>query len=211
MGSGGGAVLLGLFLLWLLSDVPIKDITRNPLTIVETNLLELGCDPEVSLADYQAIEIPFYLGALSNLGVILWAASGSICLFVGFSMKRALAKDHRRVLLGLGGLSFLLLMDDFFLLHERAFPQVFRLSEIYLFAVYGMLTLAFFATNWRTLLETDYLLLLGALAAFAVSLAVDHSPIDIPQPHFFEDGAKFLGILAWTFYCVRTSAALRTT
>ena len=54
---------------------------------------------------------------ISNIGILLWGAASSICLFTTFSesINRELSK-----LLLLGGLfSGLLCIDDFFLLHDR--------------------------------------------------------------------------------------------
>ena len=65
----------------------------------------------------QTCGYPIGVGMISNIGILLWGAATSICLFTAFieSIKREFSK---LLLLG-GGFSGLLCIDDFFLLHDR--------------------------------------------------------------------------------------------
>ncbi len=117
------------------------------------------------------------------------------------------ASGPRGAYLFAGLLSFLLMLDDLFILHERVFPMYFDQAEKALFALYGVLVLTYLLLYRDFLLRTDWLLLALAFGLFAGSLAFDFisEEIHIPQRHFFEDGAKFAGIAGWTAYHTRTA------
>ena len=59
---------------------------------------------------------------ISNIGILLWGATASICLFTSFS--KYISRESSKLLL-LGGFSGLLCVDDFFLLHDRYIGQIF--------------------------------------------------------------------------------------
>ena len=65
----------------------------------------------------QTCGYPIGVGMISNIGILLWGAAASICLFTTFSEN--INRESSKLLL-LGGLfSGLLCIDDFFLLHDR--------------------------------------------------------------------------------------------
>jgi len=201
-----GAVLFGLFLVWAFTDVPIRVLTRDPLSVVESALLRIQERPNLGLHDLAELAVPHYAGIVSNLGIILWCSTGAVCFLV-YTSTRCLTGPlyPPRFFLWSGLITALLLADDFFLLHERALPLAFSIDEKYIFAVYGLCTALYLVAYRATLLQTDYLLLVIAFVLFGSSLVVDIVPYRImPQPHFFEDGGKFAGIAGWTGYYVRT-------
>ena len=65
----------------------------------------------------QTCGYPIGVGMIWNIGILLWGAAKSICLFTAFieSIKR----DSSKLLLLGGRFSRLLCIDDFFLLHDR--------------------------------------------------------------------------------------------
>ena len=71
----------------------------------------------------QTCGYPIGVGMISNIGILLWGAASSICLFTAFS--ESINRESSKLLL-LGGLfSGLLCIDDFFLLHDRYIGQDF--------------------------------------------------------------------------------------
>ncbi|UHQ54915.1 MULTISPECIES: hypothetical protein [Microbulbifer] len=182
-------VFLGLVALVLLSrllEVPLQNLTRDPLAVVRA---------------------PFYTGILSNLGILLWCATAAICLFSAVLLgPLGGAGEKRLFLLWSGAFTTVLLLDDLFLLHEVVFPYYLNLRERYVILLYGFCMVVFLLRFWRLILQTDFLIFLCACGFFTLSLGVDKLPEDIlPLHHIFEDGSKFIGIVSWLFYLGRMS------
>lgn len=139
-----------------------------------------------------------YYGLVSNLGIFLWVGTAAIALF-SFAILWARTKPNPHFLfVTLAGLlSGLLALDDAFLLHEVAFPELGVPQNIVLF-VYLILAIAYGLASWRTFLKSEIWLLAIAAIFLAVSLLVDqvyHSIDDMIV--IIEDSAKFLGLSAW--------------
>ena len=160
---------------------------------------------------------PMYVGAVSNLGVVLWGSTASACLFGGWLLwGRQNAAEQSRFLLGSAVVSAILLFDDLFLLHEEVLPERLKIPQPIVFVGYGLLV-GWLLWRFRTLiLESDFVLLVLAAGFFAGSLLVD---LFVTPAEFFifgdfagrdliEDGLKFLGIISWTAYFWRV--AIRT-
>lgn len=165
--------------LWLSSyyEVPYSFISKDP----------------NSIADHKT-----YYGILSNIGAIFWSFSVAMCFFTYFILKQQnTLKSHQNFILTGGIVSSILLIDDFFMFHEAVYPQLTNLSEIYLFALYGVLVLFYLIKNRTLILENNYFLLLLALIFFATSIGLDLFPETHKFHHFFEDVPKFLGITSW--------------
>lgn len=161
--------------------IPIAKFTRDPLAIT-------GGHP--------------FLGIISNIGAILWSSSAAFCL-LSFSILREKQKSADTIgFIGFGGIiSLVLLIDDFFMIHERIFPKYFGIHEKLLFILYGLLIILYFAHYIRIILTTEFLYLIFVFLFFGISLAVDSiSESIIPMHHLFEDGAKFIGIVSWVSY-----------
>jgi len=59
-----------------------------------------------------------FAGMLSNLGVLLWCSSAVSCLFAGVFAHQRKLRTISLFLLSSGLLTFVLLLDDLFLIHE---------------------------------------------------------------------------------------------
>jgi hypothetical protein len=154
----------------------------------------------------QLAKFPFYFGALSYVGVLAWCTAGAIGLFCGM-----LSRDRgaRHLLIGAGGLSLVLGLDDLFTFHEIIAPGYLHLPERLVMGVYGGLVLALLAWCARTILtRTDFLLLGVGLAFFAVSVVIDSGVGDQGLNYMLDDGLKLCGIAGWTAYIVRTGAQM---
>ena len=155
-------------------------------------------------------ELPYYAGWMSDAGVLLWWSGASV---LGFAALASAARDPALARwLGAGAaLTALLALDDVLLLHERAIPELTGLPQVGTYAVYAGLTLTWLWRWRRRHLDGERALLVAALALFATSVALDALPRGLRpwgEAHaLVEDGAKWLGIVAWTLWGWRTAFA----
>ena len=108
-----------------------------------------------------------------------------------------------------GIMTMILVLDDLFLLHEEIFPEHLGIPQKFVLLGYMGLTLVGIVVFRKSILGTEYLLLLIALGFFGLSVFVDvfDHEIDALIGHWrylFEDGFKFLGIVSWLGYYWRT-------
>ena len=143
-------------------------------------------------------EAPPYYGLLSNIGVILWSSSVSLCLLARYLFIRK-DPEFSRFMLASAGLTLLLLTDDLFQLHELVYPQLLGIPEIAIYIIYGILTLAYLTRFRLFIIRTPGVILILGGALFAASIGIDVFFESIPFQAELEDGAKFLGILSWTY------------
>ena len=155
----------------------------------------------------QTCGYPIGVGMISNIGILLWGAAASICLFTAFSDR---TNSELSKLLLLGGLfSGLLCIDDFFLLHDRYIGQDF-LNLTYL-AISIFLLVRF----RRILRKIGLLNLVISILFLGLSIFFDgviqqifNQSYDLTQ--LIEEGFKFIGIACWlNFWCKASSFALK--
>ena len=176
-------------LLHFWKGISFGDLTRDPTAIFAT---------------------PPHTGFLSQLGNCLWTAAAAVCLFcTGVLSGRPDTLNLKLFLFVSGLLTLLLGFDDLFLFHEEVFPFL-GVPEKVVLVSYAGLTLVYVARFYSTILKTEYSLLGMAFAFFAVSMALDFlNPVGL-EPHIFEEGAKFVGIVSWLSYFVRVGASAVT-
>ena len=92
-------LLSGVIFVSLTIGIPLGNFTRDP----------------AAVAKYHPA-----IGIVSNIGILYWCATASICFFC-FAVLRNLEKqrEFQRFILSSGLITSLLLVDDFFLLHEN--------------------------------------------------------------------------------------------
>lgn len=177
------------------TDISIRQLMQDPTTVLEA---------------------PFYIGIVSNIGILLWAAVAVTCLFIPIFLPRLVNKEVRLFLLASGLLTGLLLFDDFFLLHDEILPIHLGISGKLYGIVYILLVLLYLYRFKVTILQSPYATLILALGFFAVSAGVDltHSLIDNEfgnsQTLLLEDGAKLMGIAHWLAYFAIFSRTIGT-
>jgi hypothetical protein len=192
-------------------------------------VLSTGVDPRIVLRDPIAAmggsAAQLHYGMLSNLGVLVWAAAGSICLFVAATDRERLSTDGRQFLICAGILTSILTIDDLFMLHENMDG-----AFAYLPYVLGWFYLYRFG---NIILSLDTALIVAAIAFMGMSVAMDllielraqwnlSGQSDLagarrdrsePPPSFgigfMEDVFKFLGICSWSVFHVRAASLLR--
>lgn len=149
-----------------------------------------------------------FTGAISNVGVLLWCATVSVCLFTWSVLRqRPGATQFSRFIFWSGLISLLLLVDDLFLLHEWVYPRHLGVTEQMTFSAYLVLISGWLLLFRKTILDTEYLVLLIAFGFFVLSLFVDtYDQIDsliVNWRQLYEDGFKLLGIAGWCAYFFR--------
>lgn len=180
-----------LVIIRLQTSIPIANLTRDPLAIVES---------------------PFYFGLVSNLSILLWCSCAAICFLVALAIPQSkISKKFRLFLLFSGLITSLLLLDDLFLLHEEAFPNYVHIPEKIVFLVYAILLFLYILKFRKVILKTKFFTLILAFVFFGFSMLLDKGITTIiPQiwlqdggSYLLEDGAKLLGILSWLVYFVQ--------
>lgn len=169
------------------AGIPFSDLTRDPSEILKS---------------------PFYLGALSSVGILVWCSSAAICLFAAaFPARDSRAGEQGRFLLVSGLLTAWLAVDDLLTLHEVALPNLLSVRQRYIIAAYAVAVAVYLVRFRRVILATDYPLLIVSFVFFGASVLSDAVQARFPLPghHYVEDGAKILGIVAWTVYFSRTA------
>ena len=148
-----------------------------------------------------------YFGAMSNLGILLWASTAAVCLF---SAAILILSNHKTSLmwfaLTAGLLTGWLAIDDTFMLHENVLPGL-GVPQNLVIGIYAVLALAYIFSSWRIILSADFWILgIGGLA-LVLSIFVD-VVIHSAAKHviYLEDSAKFFGIFCWASFHITTLA-----
>ncbi|MBD2356755.1 hypothetical protein H6G41_19350 [Tolypothrix sp. FACHB-123] len=146
---------------------------------------------------------PFYIGLFSNIGILLWCAGATSCLFSYAILK----KNHRyrelsKFLLFSGFLTCFLMFDDLLLLHEEVFPKYLNISENVFYVFYLAIILFGTFKNFNFIKKTELIILLAAVVFFVLSIVSDR----IYNSHLvakIEDLWKLVGISTWFTYLTR--------
>jgi len=156
---------------------------------------------------------PFYLGFISNVGALLWAAGASIFLFSFWVYRSSGGEpEGRRFLLCSGLFVGLLGLDDLFMLHDQVFPNYLSISQSLVVGSYGVLASLYVVRFAAVIAQTAYPVFVAAMAMLAASVGLDQMQdlfsIAFVGKGFWEDAAKLLGIGTWLSYAVHTCSAL---
>ncbi|MGB3294795.1 MAG: hypothetical protein WBB01_17570 [Phormidesmis sp.] len=152
-----------------------------------------------SLADF-----PVYYGFLSQIGILFWAGSVTVCLFSFRLCSDAVGyRTFKTFFLASALLTTLLGLDDLFLIHEVILPKYLGIPQAVTFGVYGALIVLYFLKFYPIILRTAYIPLMLSLFFFFISVLIDINILPTSSPfheYLFEDGAKLVGILSWLVY-----------
>lgn len=172
----------------LYNDVHFSFLTRDPITLLEGKP---------------------YIGLISNTGIIFWCATSAILLFSSkISAIQKKPKNQTLFLFFSGLLTTFLLMDDLFMMHDVVFPEYVKMGDGAFYSFYDLFLVALLVFYRKIILNTDYILLILALAFFGGSALIDSVIVvrsKFNYPYSFEDSFKFLGIIAWFAYFTKTS------
>ncbi len=148
-----------------------------------------------------------FLGFLSNIGIWLWVSSGAICFF---SLLNDNSKFREKELLFLIGiLSFILAVDDFFLIHDNYIDQ----GICYL--AYAIVAGAILVRHFNKILDVDgfSFILAGSLLALSIitDLITKHIPLPYSVVQVIEEGFKFTGAAVWLYFSFQIASNNLTT
>jgi hypothetical protein len=163
----------------------IEDITRDPAAVVSA---------------------PFYVGAVSNFGMVLWGACAGFC-FLGYAMLRG-APDKRdlgRFLLFSGIITCALMLDDLLQFHEVIYPKYIAIPQRVTYGLYLLAGLAYLVRFRSAIGRTAYLLAVLAAVFLGISAGLDQLPTELPAHYLFEDGFKLMGMVSWLMYLGQTA------
>lgn len=174
------------FIAWK-TDITVGEFTRDIAAIAEIN--------------------PFN-GVISNLGILLWCAAASICLFSFAVLQNlkskytAIQKKSKFFLLVSGLITLILMFDDLFLLHEEIFPSL-NISEAAVYCSYMAMILFYILRFRKTIFKSEWSILFLGFVCFGASIIIDYFLGWGSKITLLEDGFKFLGIASWFGYFVR--------
>lgn len=155
--------------------------------------------------EYKAgAEYPF-VGLLSDVGILIWTATASISLFSSMVLRKwKRNKTAADFFLYSAVLTALLMIDDFFLIHESV-----SIRDRYIFLGYLVGLLFVLIKSREYIAVSRYELLFLSLLFFGMSLFVDMFQNRIEGAIgdwriLIEDGFKFLGIVGWFAYFAKS-------
>ncbi|MEQ8825534.1 MAG: hypothetical protein RIC14_14290 [Filomicrobium sp.] len=198
------------FLVYLLAFVPVGALLAIAATQTVTPLAYLTKDPLTVAEMASAGCCRIYYGALSNVGILLWCATASICLFSamvlwlgrGFSAQ---AQQMAAVFLASGLFSGWMALDDLFLIHENVLPAL-GVPQKLVYGIYGALTLGYLWFARDLLFAGRKTMFVVALGLLTLSVGVDVVATSEGYMHvLIEDGAKILGISAWAAFHIEAA------
>ena len=142
-------------------------------------------------------------GAMSQLGILLWACVAAIGLFTALILwVRGERGGYFALALFAGLLNGWLALDDALLLHESILPGL-GIHQYVVLGSYVVLGVGYVLSGVRILLRSDWWLLAIALMAVAGSLGLDLVVYDRSTTAVvLEDGLKFYGLFVWAGYHV---------
>lgn len=112
-------------------------------------------------------------GVLSNLGIILWCAAASVCLFTAITLHNNKQATGVGFLYYSAFLTAYLLLDDFFQIHEVIFPHYLGLDEKIVYIILIIAVITYLIEYRRLILQTNYIFFLLALGFLGSSVASD--------------------------------------
>lgn len=177
-----GVLISPIILLHNLGGIAFAELTRDPIAFLEGSA---------------------YTGILSQIGILIWAAISSICIFSSYSLPKDIKnRKTKNFFLASGLLTFMLGVDDTFILHEET-SKYLGFSEKFIFLFYAFCIFAYISRFYSFIANSEYSILGLAFFCFGISIFLDIlEPQDI-NPYIFEDGAKLIGIISFLVYYFR--------
>lgn len=165
--------------------------------------------------------LPTYAGSVSSIGVVLWCVAATVSLFTALVLWQARGWSQLTAFLLAGGLlTGHLLLDDLFLLHDRAYQELFQTERAgFIYATDAptymayVLALGAYLIYFRRLIARTPSVVLSAALVLMVLSGVADSLSDLDErgaaegtlPFLLEDGTKLLGIALWAGYFTRVA------
>jgi hypothetical protein len=179
-------IAVGLFAVIGLSsayNAPAHDLTRDPAAVMKG---------------------PYYIGLLSNWGIILWSAAAGVCLLAAWLVSER-APRVGTWLLASGLLTLLLAVDDMFMLHETVFPDVFGIHEKVVYVIYSLLGGAYLLYFLPQILRRHYLFLIVSVFFLGLMVVSDSIGRWVETPTAIEDSFKYIAIVFWLVFFTKSA------
>jgi hypothetical protein len=182
-------------------------------TVPGVSLYLLTSDPTA------AAGVPFYVGCLSQLGILLWCATAT-SIWLTWSIQGSgpdVRPQTRRFLLLSGAFVTVLTLDDVFLLHEEVAERYLHVPEELLLAGYALLAVVFLWSSRSEILRGEYGLFLLGLGLLGSSVLCDLVPQSLyaggkgmyKLETLVEEGSKLVGLATWLAFYARYARQLR--
>ncbi|WNH12189.1 hypothetical protein [Thalassobellus suaedae] len=174
-------LLCGVFYINKKFNIPFEKLTGDPALIFKSH--------------------PF-IGFLSNIGILLWCFTASICYFSGIILFKVNDTKKSLFFLSSGLFTSILLIDDFFMFHDYIFYsfESFKIVQPITFAIYAMLLLWYIIKFYKIILDSVYVFLALAVGFLGLSVLIDLIFESSGLEYFIEDGFKFIGIINWMLF-----------
>lgn len=182
-------ILVAIGVVSILYQIPIPNLTKDTTAIAHIHPLS---------------------GVLSNLGILLWCVAGTACAFAALILRSVKSRETYLFLLSSSLLSAYMMFDDLFQFHEDLSVRI-GLNENVIYIILGIAVLTYLVYFRKIIFQTDIIVFLIALAFLALSLVVDKIGgllrliMHRDWEYFIEDGAKWIGIVFWCSYYIKTS------
>src|SRR5690606_6340162 len=134
-----------------------------------------------------------FTGLISNVGVLLWCTTASICFWSGFFLMKKQIKKEGLFLISNGVITTSLLLDGFFMMHE----YIFHTLQLLFYAIYFIGIIWYCYYFIKLIFKTEFIILGLAFVFLGGSVFVDVIFPNVGFQYFVEDGLKFLGISTW--------------
>jgi hypothetical protein len=145
-----------------------------------------------------------YIGFVSNIGAFVWAFAIAICVYVGVLLfNQREQRNASYFFLYAAVLSILLMLDDFFMLHEIIYPRYFHIGSDIIYSIYAALGIGFVVKFKKIILQSDLIILFLSFGFFALSIFFDELRESIAISDYWiiaEDGSKLIGVIYWLAY-----------
>jgi hypothetical protein len=153
------------------------------------------------------IGYPPYYGMLSSWSSMLWMATSTVCLFTAaITWNSTSDRAMWRFVLFSGLLSFMLAVDDLYLLHDRILPRALHTSEDVFYLLYLFLMTGYIIIFIRQIIRSDYILFWIAFFFLAFSRGFYKLIPLLGDFYTANDMFKYFGIVFWLAFFVRTAA-----
>lgn len=185
---------------WLLTAAALTLVLVAP-----APLFAIASDGRIPVMDLMSdpaeVEpFPWYVGAVSDLNLFVWAAATAMYLLAAFGLRRA-EPGLAATMAALSALTVVFALDDRFLLHEIVYPWLFGVPELVTFGVYAAFLAVILVVYRRVLLaQPEVVILLLGLVGLGLSLLLDAVGWDSTLRRAAEETAKMLGAIAWMIF-----------
>ena len=152
----------------------------------------------------ETMNAPFYIGAFSNIGIIIWSGAAVLCFFTAMQIKDVTAfREDYFFLIASAFITLMLTTDDLFLIHEEVFPKYFHVPENAVILTYINIFIIYLILFRNKILSTEFILLALAFTFIGLAKMSDLIPLPLKKDTFLEDAIKLFGIVSWFIYFFR--------